>query len=189
MKSQASSVSLGSINRAIRALCPVIEERINSRSHSEWREIDLRKELVGCVLGSQVRHEMAVAATENLEASGLMADRWWCNSLDDGFGTMVFEVLSGNCVGLKHSGGYRFPSARAQQLEKARNSLVRIPLKDRVLSGKSPFEIRKQLISDIPGLGPKQASMFLRNIGMSYDLAILDVHVLRFLKIQALLPS
>jgi N-glycosylase/DNA lyase len=30
--------------------------------------------------------------------------------------------------------------------------------------------------------------MFLRNIGRSYDLAILDTHVLRFMDMQELLP-
>jgi N-glycosylase/DNA lyase len=30
--------------------------------------------------------------------------------------------------------------------------------------------------------------MFLRNIGMSYDLAILDTHVLRFMDMQDILP-
>ena len=33
-----------------------------------------------------------------------------------------------------------------------------------------------------PGrIGPKQASLFLRNVGFAEDLAILDVHVLRYL--------
>ena len=31
--------------------------------------------------------------------------------------------------------------------------------------------------------------MFLRNIGRSYELAILDTHVLRFLEIHSILPT
>ena len=37
------------------------------------------------------------------------------------------------------------------------------------------------------GFGPKQASMFLRNIGCTYDLAILDRHVLRYMVMQGLI--
>ena len=33
----------------------------------------------------------------------------------------------------------------------------------------------------IPGIGPKQASLFLRNVSYTCDLAILDIHVLRYM--------
>lgn len=39
---------------------------------------------------------------------------------------------------------------------------------------------RAELLDFIPGLGPKAASHFLRNMGV-HNLAILDVHILRFL--------
>jgi len=47
--------------------------------------------------------------------------------------------------------------------------------------------MRQSLVTEISGVGPKQASMFLRNTGKSYDLAILDTHVLRFMDMQNLL--
>ena len=40
---------------------------------------------------------------------------------------------------------------------------------------------RDWLVNYAPGLGPKQASMFLRNVGISYELAILDRHVLNYM--------
>ena len=40
---------------------------------------------------------------------------------------------------------------------------------------------RAWLVDNVPGLGPKQASMFLRNTGISYDLAVLDRHVLHYM--------
>ena len=49
--------------------------------------------------------------------------------------------------------------------------------------------MRRHLISEISGIGPKQASMFLRNIGLSHDLAILDTHLLRYLEMQSLLDQ
>lgn len=176
------------LDRAIRVLYPLIEDRIKARETNSWREFDLRKELVGCILGSQVRQEMAAAATENLEQAGLLDDCWWRDIRVQDFGTQVFSVLSGQRYDLVHSGGYRFPKARAAQLSQAREALAKMPLATRLANGKSPRTLRHNLITDIPGLGPKQASMFLRNIGRSYDLAILDTHVLRFMDMHDLLP-
>jgi len=176
------------LDSAIRVLCPLIEDRIKFRETNPWCEFDLRKELVGCILGSQVRHEMAVAATENMEQAGLLDDSRWRDTQDQGFGIEIFGVLSGQRKDLDHSGCYRFPKARAAQLSQARDALTKIPLATRLASDQSPRTLRHNLVADIPGLGPKQASMFLRNIGTSYDLAILDTHVLRFMDMHDLLP-
>ena len=40
---------------------------------------------------------------------------------------------------------------------------------------------RRVLVAEVAGLGPKQASLFLRNIGYAKHIAILDVHVLTYL--------
>jgi N-glycosylase/DNA lyase len=46
------------------------------------------------------------------------------------------------------------------------------------------------LLSDlIPGLGYKESSHFLRNIGYSDHLAIIDVHIISFLKQMSLIDS
>jgi N-glycosylase/DNA lyase len=37
------------------------------------------------------------------------------------------------------------------------------------------------MASTLPGIGPKQASMFLRNLGVSYDLAVIDRHIINFM--------
>jgi N-glycosylase/DNA lyase len=39
------------------------------------------------------------------------------------------------------------------------------------------------LTKNVIGFGPKQASLFLRRIGFSSELAILDTHILDYLKI------
>ncbi len=44
------------------------------------------------------------------------------------------------------------------------------------------LKTREWLVDNIKGLGYKEASHFLRNIGMGKDLAILDVHILKNLK-------
>ncbi len=175
------------LDRTIRALCPLIENRVRAQRTNHWCEYDLRKELVGCILGSQVRHEMAIASTENLEQAGLLDDVWWSSRRDDGFGSIVLDVLSGQRHDLPHRGRYRFPRARTTQLAQARDAIAQVPLAARLANNEPPRYLRQTLVGDIPGLGPKQASMFLRNIGRSYDLAILDTHVLRFMDMQDLL--
>lgn len=189
MTSISSSFTLRCFDGTIRTLCPLIEEEIKKRADRCLDEYDLRRELIGCILGSQVRYEMAVAATENLESAGLLDDAWWCcGNAGNRFESYVLKVLVGRSRGLRQGGSYRFPKVRARQLAQARNVLARVPLASRLADGSTAANMRRALIDHIPGLGPKQASMFLRNIGKSYDLAILDTHVLRFIDMQGLLP-
>ena len=61
--------------------------------------------------------------------------------------------------------------------------------KDNVLSPKkillsfnSSFEMRKWIVENVEGMGMKEASHFIRNIGLGQELAILDRHILRILK-------
>lgn len=188
MTSFSFSYTRHRLDSTIRVLCLLIEKEIMGRSTRCLSEYDLRRELIGCILGSQVRYEMAVATTENLEFAGLLDDAHWCGCADDGFEGHVFRVLVGLGNASRHGGSYRFPKIRANQLAHARNVLARFPLSSRLADEDAPARLRRTLIEDIPGLGPKQASMFLRNIGRSYDLAILDTHVLRFIEMQGLLP-
>lgn len=188
MTSFSSSFTRHRLDGTIRVLCPLIEKEISDRSTRCLSEYELRRELIGCILGSQVRYEMAVAATENLEYAGLLDDAYWCSRKDGRFEDNVYEVLVGRSNAPRHLGSYRFPKIRAKQLAQVRDTLARVPLSTRLVDGPAPSALRKGLIEEIPGLGPKQASMFLRNIGRSYDLAILDTHVLRFIDMQGLLP-
>ncbi len=74
--------------------------------------------------------------------------------------------------------GYRYPRSRARYIVGARSIYEDVW---RILrSGKDPLEIRKWLAENVLGLGFKEASHFLRNIGFK-NLAIIDKHVLRAL--------
>lgn len=168
------------LERTVRVLCPLIEERVRAAAGAFWKEYDLRKEMVACILGSQVRYEMAIAALSRIEGAGLLEDKWWKVPMDKAIEPRFFEALSK---------GYRFPRTRAAQLAGARVALVLRPLSERLAAYTDARQLRQCLISEVPGLGPKQASMFLRNIGMSHELAILDTHLLRYLKMRLLLGN
>lgn len=75
----------------------------------------------------------------------------------------------------------RFINRKSEQLAEA---WVRLQEIFEVISSidqnfESPTLARDYLISNFPGIGPKQASMFLRNIGWGSDLAIVDSHILQ----------
>lgn len=78
----------------------------------------------------------------------------------------VASFLRGNC---------RFHRNKARYIVYAREFVKRMKLP------KDPMEARDYLVKNVKGLGYKEASHFLRNIGYR-GLAILDVHILRMLQ-------
>ena len=86
---------------------------------------------------------------------------------------------------LKNAGAHRFPVARPQYIVVTRNyfrSEFDMKLRRRLRSYSDPFERRDWLAQEkqVKGLGYKEASHFLRNIGVKGH-AILDKHVMRCL--------
>ncbi len=67
---------------------------------------------------------------------------------------------------------YRFHTIRAGYLYEARNNFKQINVNDK--------NIRDLLVKNIKGLGMKEASHFLRNIGLS-DYSIIDFHIIDIL--------
>jgi N-glycosylase/DNA lyase len=173
------------LHRTVRKLCPLVFDYMTTQaSRSEY---ELRRELVACVVSSQVSYSMAANAMDNLLSVGLLDDDWWRRSYEPDFEAIVGGVLDGSCAYLPHSGSYRFPRARAQQLTRLRDSLAQRSIGSRVKYRACAKDLRQQLVSELAGVGPKQASMFLRNSGITYDLAVLDVHVIRFMASQHLI--
>jgi N-glycosylase/DNA lyase len=74
-------------------------------------------------------------------------------------------------------GKSRFHNKKADYLVSARRSFDRS-----VLSNGNILDARKNIVENIKGVGYKEASHFLRNIGLGKDIAILDRHILRNLK-------
>jgi len=96
------------------------------------------------------------------------------NKIDEGFLTFSELQLAGK---LKEM-GHRFPKARAKYIVSARKYSDSI--KKIIGSFKDPKELRDWLAKNVPGIGLKEASHFLRNIGYT-ELAILDFHILDLL--------
>lgn len=75
----------------------------------------------------------------------------------------------------------RFPNNKARYIVETRKKLASsrgVSIKKRI-SGKDVIATREWLVKNVKGIGYKEASHFLRNIGFGADLAILDVHILK----------
>jgi len=94
--------------------------------------------------------------------------------IDEGFLTFSESQLAERLKEL----GHRFPKARATYIISARKYSDSI--KKIIGSFKDPKELRDWLAKNISGVGLKEASHFLRNIGYT-ELAILDFHILDLL--------
>jgi len=95
-----------------------------------------------------------------------------------------FLTLSGKELAAKlRSLGYRFPNARAKHIIRAREHLGEL---EQRLASMEPFELREWFASNVCGLGYKEASHFLRNIGF-LGFAIIDFHIIDLLVREGLI--
>ncbi len=83
---------------------------------------------------------------------------------------------------LLHQKGYyiRFHKTKAKLLITMKQHYNEILQK--ISNGDSAFEKRKWLAENVKGIGYKEATHFLRNVGLNDGLAILDRHILKNLK-------
>ncbi|BCS94193.1 N-glycosylase/DNA lyase [Metallosphaera javensis (ex Sakai et al. 2022)] len=73
--------------------------------------------------------------------------------------------------------GYRFPNLKAKYIVRSRSHYGKLKEIGRI-ADRDQIEAREMLL-EVQGLGMKEASHFLRNMGY-LDLAIIDRHILRF---------
>lgn len=121
---------------------------------------DVFAELCFCILTPQSKATSCDEAVKALKKSGLL----FKGNLHD-----IKEKLKGKA---------RFHNKKAAYLIGARNVFQ----KEKKFKFSNAFETREWLVKNIKGLGYKEASHFLRNIGRGENLAILDVHILKNLK-------
>lgn len=75
---------------------------------------------------------------------------------------------------------YRFYNLRSEFIVQSRWIIDELPA---LINSDDPFRSREYLIENIKGIGYKEASHFLRNVGV-FSFAILDKHILRMLLSQ-----
>lgn len=138
----------------------LVEARIREfRMLGEKPSTELFKELCFCILTANFNAERSIRIQK---------------AIGDGFLTLSESEL----VERLRSFGHRYPYARARYIVEARRYAYTLKtLIQRLGSGDAA---REWLVKNVLGVGYKEASHFLRNIGFT-DLAIIDFHIIRLL--------
>ena len=160
------------LEEEIRAIRTSILDEIQSR----LREFDsvlktgdeesIFAELVFCILTPQSKAKLCWAAVKRLLDTGLLLA---------GTEDQVLKELT----------GVRFKYKKAEYVIKARNMFLvdgKFSIKSRISRFSDVYDTREWLVRDVKGIGYKEASHFLRNVGIGEDLAILDRHILKNLR-------
>ncbi len=137
------------------------------------KEEDLFKELVFCLLTPQSKAEKCWEKVLVLESKGLLFSG-------------SFEEIANELRGV------RFRFNKACYIVEARKKVFikkTFCIRQELTKYKKVQDAREHLIKSIKGLGYKEASHFLRNIGFSENVAILDRHILKSLKELGIIPD
>ncbi len=151
-----------------KAIKPKIDEKLQA-FRNIWKAGDNKKifkELLFCLLTPQSKAESAWEIIENLEKKNLLL-------------RAKENILRNELRKI------RFKNKKAEYIKNAQGMFVdnngKIKIVEIIENFKSPTEAREWLADKVKGMGYKEASHFLRNIGKGEDLTILDRHILKAL--------
>ncbi len=139
----------------------LVDEKIRSFIQLRSKDItEIFKELCFCILAAGYSAEKSLRIQERI---------------NDGFLKLPEKELVEELRRL----GHRYPETRAKYIVRARRKLDQVKnVLDTLVDCK---QIREWLVENIDGLGYKEASHFLRNIGC-LEVAIIDFHILNLLE-------
>lgn len=138
--------------RVARAVNVKLEE---FRKNGKKSRDEIFKELCFCILTANFNAKKAIAIHERI---------------GDGFLTLSESQLAGKL----REFGYRYPNTRAHYIVEARRDIHDLM---KALKSYEKDKLREWLVKNIKGLGYKEASHFLRNIGYR-NYAIIDFHII-----------
>lgn len=173
------------IQDAVAAIYPDIQRSLDDQPRP-FTEEELWYEFSCCVLSSQVPFNLAVAVADRLCASRVLLSEELRQRSE--IERDINAILRGAFKVDGKMRRYRFPSIKAAQLAASKYIItVSFGGLGNVLTRHADVEeTRRWFVENAPGVGPKQASMFLRNLGVSYEIAILDRHILTYMSLVGL---
>jgi len=160
-------------------------ELIKRVSWKDMTEDDLWFELCLCILSSNVPFESASSVLEHLKRKGFLSKEYLLEN-KEAIRILVKELSRPIYLPPRKDGNlrrYRFPYTKASQIVNAAKVIYKeeYSIKSLLSKSKSAYKARDFLTKRVSGIGLKQSSLFLRNIGYASSLAIIDTHVLSFL--------
>lgn len=175
------------IESAIAELCKDIERVVERKDYTCMSEQDLIFELLVCLLGSGVRYELSLAYAKAVQSKIFptrqkkQANSLVCAKSIEG----VLNSPAYSMINHETYQRYRFPKRAARHIAE---SLYNIEhkydsFKNMVETMHDPPKLRRELICLCPGIGPKQSSHYIKNIGLTDNFAVLDRHILSYLKL------
>lgn len=159
-----------------------------SKRPKKWEDVEedkLWQELCFCILSANVSFELAKSVIHRISDNNMLNPEWIIE--DKTSESTLFNFLDGsNFEPVKKNGElrrYRYPKVKSQQIVNAAKRIYcNNSIKEILNEFDSDVLARNFFYTEIAGLGIKEASHFLRNIGFATSLAIIDVHVFNFLK-------
>lgn len=165
--------------KKIKDICSVKQNEIRLRLDEfkriwhENSEKDIFAELIFCILTPQSRAKSCWNAVNNL------LDR---NLLLKGDVNKIAKELC----------GVRFKNKKAEYIIEARKLFTingRISIRPKMRQFDEINGARKWMVQNVKGIGYKEASHFLRNIGLGENLAIFDRHILKNLHLLGVIDE
>ena len=157
---------------------------------NNWNKLNenkIWKELCFCLLSGNVAYELVQSVIIVLGKKGYLDYNWILEEKQSK--ELIYDLFSNPNFEPKKKDGslrkYRYPKKRSEEIVRAAKILYSdSSLKNILENTTSDIDMRNFLANTVPGIGIKESSHFLRNIGYSNNLAIIDIHVLNFLKLN-----
>lgn len=174
MTVEGPNSKVGALQSLYRERKDEIQKRLSEfREVMKWSDEDVFGELAFCLLTPQSSAKVCWDAVTKLKQQSLLL-----NGKPNQLESVLTQV--------------RFGESKARYIVEARDMFTndgKIQIKPRIQSFYNPFELREWLVENVKGLGYKEASHFLRNIGLGESFAILDRHILRNLANLGVIPE
>lgn len=173
------------VRKAVLDICPEVASLTPHPGSDRALQHDDRtlwRHFMRCLLSSQVTYELACAAALEIEDAGILTA-----SSPEVVAADLKAILARPLLVDGRMRRYRFYNTKASQLAGSWCVIQEAGgFGTLVEAFNDDHGARQWLVRCAPGLGPKQASMFLRDIGFSEDLAVLDRHTLDYMALVGL---
>ncbi|MBU7030160.1 MAG: hypothetical protein HXS48_24720 [Theionarchaea archaeon] len=180
-------VNVKEIENAVIGVSTYIEN--TSACEMRWHDLpeeQLWCELVSCILGSRVPYETANSCVSHLYQRGFLHSLNIAEEPDKAEKLLINELSKPLFSSSRNERGcrYPYPRSRSKYIVQTAIEIYKkngASLKDILVSCQNEYQARESIREKSKGIGYKQASLFLRNITYSENLAILDSHVTKYM--------
>jgi N-glycosylase/DNA lyase len=179
------------IDQTIQKMCAEVKNLNDERT--DWKVLSeeaLFYEIAVCIFGSQMLYEHALAMADVVKKHGMLRKSAFESDFKkyaENLKAIFSKPLEITKDGMTRKIIPRFKNRLPKLLSETAQNIYgnELTIKRILNLANDSLHARELLVRNINGFGPKQASLFLRRVGYCTELAILDTHILDYLKIAA----